>query len=122
MRGGLVFKLKSILSGLFMTLAFFLLPVIVQAQLDDPTRPPGYRLALPGGKTASAGIAYSLSSVRISATRRTAVVNDRSVETGDTVNGAKVVAIYPSVVKLKKQGKIFNVRLVSRAVKKTRIR
>ena len=64
----------------------------VHAQLDDPTRPPGYRLALPGGQKAVGSTRFSLSSVRISPTRRSAVVNDRSVEPGDTVNGAKVVS------------------------------
>lgn len=93
-------------------------PVI--AQLDDPTRPPGHRLILPGGKKAATAIPFSLTSVRISSSRRSAIVNDRSVETGDIINGAQVIAIYPSEVKLKKQGKIFTVRLLSQVVKKTR--
>lgn len=101
---------------------FFIVPITLKAQLDDPTRPPGHRLVLPGGKKANAAIRYSLTSVRISSARRTAVVNDRSVEPGDIINGAKVVAIYPSSVKLKKQGKTFTLRLVSQVVKKTRIR
>ena len=98
---------------------FFIVPITIQAQLDDPTRPPGYRLVLPGGKKATAVVRFFLSSVRISSARRSAVVNDRSVEAGDLVNGAKVVAIYPSSVKLKKEGKTFTVRLVSQVVKKT---
>lgn len=108
----------------FSSASMFLVPIAVQAQLDDPTRPPGYRLVLPGGKKASAvgEIRYSLSSVRISSTRRSAVINDRSVEAGDNINGAKVVAIYPSSVKLKKQGEIFTVRLLSRISKKIRAR
>lgn len=104
-----------------MLMLFVFLPISVQAQLDDPTRPPGYRLVLPSGiKTTQAR--YFLSSVRISPLRRSAVVNDRSVKMGDIVNGAKVVAIYPSSVKLKKKGKIFTVRLVSNVVKKRKIR
>ena len=117
MRVGLVFKLKTLLSSLFILMITFA-SVTVQAQLDDPTRPPGYRLVLPGGQKAAARIYFSLSSVRISPTRRSAVVNDRSVEPGDTVNGAKVVAIYPSAVKLKKKGKVFTVRLISGISKK----
>lgn len=93
----------------------------VLAQLDDPTRPPGHRLVLPGGKKASTKTYYLLTSVRISKMRRTAVVNDRSVETGDMVNGAKVIAIYPSSVKLSKQGKTFTIRLLPQVVKKTRV-
>jgi hypothetical protein len=122
MRVGLVFKQKLILSSLSILIMFFLVLLAAQAQLDDPTRPPGHRLVLPGGKTAATGIHFSLSSVRISSTRRSAIVNNRSVEAGDVVNGAKVVAIYPAAVKLKKQGKIFTVRLISHRVKKTRIR
>jgi len=112
-----VFKLKTLLFSLFMLVISFV-SMTVQAQLDDPTRPPGYRLVLPGGQKATAGIRFSLSSVRISPSRRSAIVNDRSVETGDTVNGAKIVAIYPSAVKLKKKGKIFTIRLVSGVSKK----
>ena len=97
------------------------MPTVLQAQLDDPTRPPGYRLILPGGKKATSD-RFFLSSVRISSVRRSAVVNDRSVETGDTINGARVVAIYPSSVKLNKQGKVFVVQLVSQIVKKTKVR
>ena len=94
-------------------------PVIVYAQLDDPTRPPGYRLVLPGGKTAAREIGFNLSSIRISASSRTAVINDRSVVVGDKVNGASVIGIYPSDVKLKKHGKLFTVRLLSRISKKS---
>lgn len=115
-----MFKKKAILLSIFMSTAGLSLPVIVQAQLDDPTRPPGYRLALPAGQKAAGVIRYSLSSVRISATRRSAVINDRTVEVGDNIHAAKVVAIYPSSVKLKKQGKVFTVRLLSRISKKVR--
>ena len=114
-----MFKQKMF-SSIFIIVACSLCPIVVQAQLDDPTRPPGYRLVLPGGKQAAAEIRYSLSSVRISSSRRSAVINDRSVEMGEDINGAKVIAIYPSAVKLKKQGKIFTVRLLSRITKKTR--
>ena len=103
-------------------MVFSLLAFTAQAQLDDPTRPPGHRLILPGGKKASTVASFTVSSVRLSSTRRTAIINDRSVETGDIVNGAKVVAIYPSAVKLKKQGKVFTVRLISRIMKKIRTR
>lgn len=122
MRVGLVFKHKTTISSLiiFMTLSFA--PIVLQAQLDDPTRPPGYRLVLPGGQKAATTIRYTLSSIRISPVRRSAVINDRSVESGDIVNGAKVVAIYPSAVKLKKHGKVFTIRLVSQIVKKMRVR
>ncbi|MCW8900471.1 MAG: general secretion pathway protein GspB [Gammaproteobacteria bacterium] len=115
-----MFKQKSIITILGLSLCC--MPVFVQAQLDDPTRPPGHRLVLPGGKKAATATRFSLTSVRISKARRSAIVNERSVESGDMVNGAQVVAIYPSSVKLKKQGKIFTVRLLSQDVMKTKIR
>ena len=113
---------KRVYITTFIMLAFLMSSNNVLAQLDDPTRPPGYRLVLPGGKKASTKTYYSLSSVRISKMRRSAVINDRTVEKGEVVSGAKVIAIYPSSVKLSKQGKTFTVRLISQVVKKTRIR
>lgn len=115
MRAGSVFNKTA----LIFVLSVLLIIPAAHAQLDDPTRPPGYRLVLPGGKNAAAtAIRFSLSSVRISSTRRTAVINDRMVEAGDKINGAKVLAIYPSSVKLKKQNKVFTVRLLSSISKK----
>ena len=102
---------------------FCVLPV-AQAQLDDPTRPPGYRLVLPGGKKAAGAktvTRYVLSSVFISSSRRTAVINDKSVGVGEYVGGAKVHAINPSSVSLVKAGQKFSIRLHSQVVKKSRI-
>ena len=93
----------------------------VYAQLDDPTRPPGYRLIIPGQKKVVRERTYSLSLVQISPIRRSAVVNDRFVEVGDMINGAKVIAIYSSSVKLKKKGKVFTVELLSQNIKKTNV-
>jgi len=114
-----VFKQTVLMSSFIIFL--LIVPERSQAQLDDPTRPPGYRLALPEGKKATTNY-LSLSSVRISSMRRTAVVNDRAVEAGDIINGAKVIVINPSSVQLKKQGKVFTVKLVSNIMKKIRLR
>ena len=122
MRAGLVFN-RKLFSSFIIAMSCSLVCMSVYAQLDDPTRPPGYRLALPGGEKrtkGTTGTTFSLSSIRISSARRTAVINDRTLEVGDKINAAKVVAIYPSSVKLKKQGKFFTVRLLSRITKKAR--
>ena len=119
MRDGLVFKHKIYICFLFISLPLTM--KVASAQLDDPTRPPGYRLVLPSGKKIPSTNYFILSSVRISSSRRSAIINDRTVEVGENINGAKVLAIYPSTVKLKKQGKIFSVRLISRITKKARI-
>lgn len=91
------------------------------AQMDDPTRPPGYKLVVPGKKKIATRRWYSLSMVQISAIQRTAVVNDRFVRIGDVVNGAKVIGIYPSAVKLKRKGKVFTVKLLSKMIKKKKM-
>jgi len=88
------------------------------AQLDDPMRPPGHRLFVPGQKKSSVSVRYSVSMVQISSLRRTAIVNNRLVEVGDMVSGAKILGIYPSSVKLRKKGKTFTIKLLSRRIKK----
>jgi hypothetical protein len=125
MRAGSVFSLKqsqALIPSCLLAVLILSVPVLVQAQLDDPTRPPGYRLVLPGGKKAGKTSShFSLSSVYISSTRRVAVINDHRVESGEFINGAKVLAIQPAAVILQKQGRTFTVRLLSQAVKKTRV-
>lgn len=89
----------------------------LMAQLDDPTRPPGYRLSIPGG-VKSREQTFSLSSVYISAARRAAVINGKTVKKGSIINGARVIAIEPSEVKLKRDGKVISVRLLSGSISK----
>ena len=97
------------------------MPTALHAQLEDPTRPPGHNLIFPGIKKATTE-RFTLSSVRISPARRSAVVNDRTVEAGDTINGAKVIAIYSSSVKFKKQDKVFTVKLIAQVLNKIKAR
>ncbi len=117
MRAGLVFKFKSFLPILLLTV--FLTPVTVMAQLDDPTRPPGYSLYTPGGKK-KISQRFVLTAIRISDSHRTAEINDRLVEEGSRVNGARVIAISPTAVKLEKEGRVISLRLVKRLEKTVR--
>ena len=107
-------KLGALIIVLISSVSFTL-----QAQLDDPTRPPGYPLTIPGGKKSSNATSFTLSSVYISASRRAAVINNKKVEIGGYVGGAKVITILPSSVQLRRKGKTFTVRLLSQVVKKT---
>lgn len=107
-------KLSALIILLISSVSFTL-----QAQLDDPTRPPGYPLTIPGGKKSLKATSFTLSSVYISASRRAAVINNKNVEIGEYVGGAKIIAILPSSVQLKRKGKTFTVRLLSQVVKKT---
>ena len=114
-----MFKHKIYICFLFISLPLTM--KVASAQLDDPTRPPGYRLVLPSGNKTSSTNYFILSSVRISSSRRSAIINDRTVEVGENINGAKVRKdLKLRIAELKKQGKIFRVRLISRITKKAR--
>ena len=90
---------------------------LVQAEvLDDPTRPPGYRLSAPGGKAARAP-GWRLSGIWIHEGRRLALINGRLVRPGQKVDGAKLVAVTPTTAKLQRDGRIITVRLVPRRIK-----
>ena len=89
------------------------------AQYDDPMRPPGYRLIKPGKTPVALKRRYTLSFIQYSSLRRSAIINDRLVGVGSRVGGAKVIAINPSSVKLKKNGKVFTVKLLSKNIKKS---
>jgi hypothetical protein len=69
--------------------------------LTDPTRPDlatAAAAAADGLPTADSG--YALTSVLISDDRRLAVINDHVVGVGDSVDGARVLAIRPYAVTL----------------------
>ena len=87
------------------------------ATLDDPTRPPGYRLVLPHGKQAKASSWY-VNAIRISANQRMAIINGRRVKVGDTVNGAVVVEILPTKVRLRHNKKDVSIKLIAGNIKK----
>jgi hypothetical protein len=84
--------------------------------LDDPMRPPG-GAAVSSGKAAS-GTRFVLSSTLIARERRSAVINGRNVGIGDHVNGARIVEIQPTQVRLQHQGRQITLSLLPVAVKK----
>lgn len=88
----------------------------VGAQLDDPTRPPGYRLYVPGGKQAAPS--WRVDTIKISEQQRIAVVNGRRVQVGDRVNGASVLDIQPGYVQLRYKGEEIAIRLVPGGIRK----
>jgi len=104
-------------------LSCWLMLSVLSAQagvLDDPMRPPGYARAGMGKKvTLKKG--WQLSAIRIDANRRFAIINGRTLETGEWVNKARVVEILPQKVRLKNAQGEFAVRLVKTRVKKTRV-
>lgn len=77
----------------------FAAAALAGAELPDPTRP---ALAVPaaGSVEAPAG-SYALSAVWIGAQRRVALINGRPVAVGDSVDGARVLAIDASGVRIR---------------------
>ena len=89
----------------------------VASVLDDPTRPPGYRLVLPYGKQSRAPNWY-VNAIRISPNQRMAIINGRRVTVGDKVDGAVVVEILPTKVRLRHNKKDVSIKLISGNIKK----
>jgi len=96
------------------SLALMMVPAA--AQLDDPTRPPGYRLYTPGGQ--QSGPSWYVNTLKISEHERIAIVNGRRVQVGDRVGGARVLDIQPSYVRLRYQQEEVAIRLVPGTIRK----
>lgn len=104
------------------TLGFTLLLAVAGAaaagELADPTRPPDFDAAPPVVEPAPLDRSqWTLSLVKISAARRSAVINGRVVRVGEEVDGARVVGIDPRAVQLEKAGERFELRLAEAGVK-----
>ena len=73
----------------------------LQAALEDPTRPPTATPTVYASPKKHSRPRWVLTSTLVSAQRRTAVVNDKVVARGDRINGARVISIEPSAVRLR---------------------
>ena len=86
--------------------------------LEDPTRPPTTDIKkMTSVNTTSKKSRWVLSSTLISSSRRTAVINDKVVSKGDRVNGATVVSIEPSAVRLRNRGRVVILTLLKKNIK-----
>lgn len=85
-----------------------------QPPLRDPTRPP-YHLA--GQPKKEAGAALILYSTRLSASGRSAVINDEIVTVGTHIAGAVVTAIEHGRVTLKRGSEAIVLQLFTQSVK-----
>ncbi len=81
-----------------------LLPVmnLSAEQLPDPTKPFGYdaepEMIIQEQNVQQDNIVWRLNGIRIADQSRSAILNGKVVNVGDTVNGAKVVEIEPAWV------------------------
>lgn len=98
----------------WLALLLAMAPAALAEVLDDPTRPPGYRL--PGsGKATVRG--WHLSGIWIRDGQRLALINGRMVRPGQRIDGAQLVSVGPTGVRLRKGERIITVRLLPRRVK-----
>ncbi len=122
MRLGSVFNFKQQLnlSTRILVLAlFFMASQFAQAQLDDPTRPANIANVV-SSSTDAVTSSWDLSSILVSPQRRVAIINGKTVKSGETLAGAKVVMINETSVKLKYRGEIILLKLFSHSVKTAR--
>lgn len=81
------------------------------ASLPDPTRPP-QRFIAPAASSPVVTDSWQLGSILIAPQRRVAVINGRPLSVGDKVGGAKVVAIEPGQVRLKRGSRVIMLDLL----------
>jgi len=88
------------------------------ASLEDPTRPPTVDVKRTTVmSTVSKRTRWTLSSTLVSSGRRTAVINDQVVSKGDRINGATVVSIQPSTVRLRNRGREVTLIMLKKKIK-----
>lgn len=121
MRGGLVFDSIRYLNFHFFSAALLAMAVLWVSPLqamEDPTRPPTAKAIssyTPVKK--SKRPRWTLHSTLVSSGRRTAVINDRVVSQGDRINGATVVSIQPSAVRLRDRGREVTLMMLKKNIK-----
>jgi MSHA biogenesis protein MshK len=95
------------------------LPAAAEEVLPDPMRPPDFTSAPDdGGDATTPRAPLSLQSTLISGDRRSAVINGRSVHVGSTIEGAQVVAIGRTQVRLRDNAGVFTLRLPSAGIRR----
>lgn len=95
---------------------FIVMPA--QAVLEDPTRPPSANVSKNSSPKKQTRPRWMLTSTLISAGRRTAVVNDQVVSRGDRVNGARVMSVQPSIVRLRIGKRDITLMMLKKKIKK----
>ena len=84
--------------------------------LQDPTRPPGVKFNYQPGSS-KAKRSWILSSTLVANGRRNAVINNRLVSVGQTINNARVLSIQTNAVWLLHKQKRIQIKLLAREIK-----
>lgn len=90
-----------------------------KAQLDDPTRPPSIAEGAVS-ETEAVDASWDLSSILVSPERNIAIINGKTVTSGDVLSGAKVLSIQEAGVKLRHRGEIILLKLFPANIKTLR--
>ena len=94
---------------------------LVAAALEDPTRPADFVGTVDAeGSQQAQEPAWTVSSILIAKDRRIAVINGITVRQGDEVDGARVIRILPTAVRLRDSVGTFAVKLLPAQVKALR--
>lgn len=97
------------------------LPPLHADALQDPTRPSflsaGSEAAGTGTGATKTAPSLILNAIRLSPTRRSAMINDRSVKVGERIGDARVVAIDRDGVRLQRGTEQFTLHLLPIKVK-----
>lgn len=81
--------------------------------ISDPTRPVWLQKITTSASGINAATSWSLTSTLIASQRRLATINNKTVAIGGIVDGARVMEIMPTHVRLRKDGKEFELKLLS---------
>ncbi len=94
--------------------------------LRDPTRPPGLRTVTQdtrqGDETGITGAGPKLQAIMISENHRSAIINNRRVNIGGEIEGARIISIDEGAVVLKSDGKLRTLKLYPQSSKKTAVK
>lgn len=94
--------------------------------LRDPTRPPTMRTITQDtrqdNETGIAGTGPRLQAIMISENHRSAIINDRRVNIGGEIEGARIISIDEGAVVLKSDGKLRTLKLYPQSSKKTAVK
>jgi len=110
-------SLKKSLLVIVVSAITLLLIMPLQAALEDPTRPPTIMSTVSVSPEKTRRPRWVLTSTLVSVQRRTAVINDTVVSRGDRINGARVMSILPSMVRLRAGGRDITLMMLKKNIK-----